>query len=351
MRLHLLVVAACAGAFPTYVSREKDGAEAVPPKPAYYAHKDRSSRDRFAAVAAGAAPKNFTTLEALAYAQFRSPICHSVAHALGRRVYAEARGAFATPADRLDAALAACEYRCTGGCLHGAVAAYAVAAPATVDIPKTCARASMRRILPFGECAHAAGHALALTLSEGAAFAACDAQRRDPSVAHYCAGGVIIRAAKECEIPNFKGSYLGRFPLVSADFWTSDHLLERPRSVDDFFRNARARNTHVEANLNHSFPAQVIMELGDGFFRGADAVGDRCGGLPASARASCFYYGLRKEALRDRDLAKVLRRRCPAPPAGGGGRGAYRSCVYGAASGPARDTGSLHRERAARARA
>ncbi|KAH8045117.1 hypothetical protein JL721_12700 [Aureococcus anophagefferens] len=192
MRLHLLVVAACAGAFPTYVSREKDGAEAVPPKPAYYAHKDRSSRDRFAAVAAGAAPKNFTTLEALAYAQFRSPICHSVAHALGRRVYAEARGAFATPADRLDAALAACEYRCTGGCLHGAVAAYAVATPATVDIPQTCARASMRRILPFGECAHAAGHALALTLSEVAAFAACEAQRRDPSVAHYCAGGVIM---------------------------------------------------------------------------------------------------------------------------------------------------------------
>ena len=242
MRLHLLVVAACAGAFPTYVSREKDGAEAVPPKPAYYAHKDRSSRDRFAAVAAGAAPKNFTTLEALAYAQFRSPICHSVAHALGRRVYAEARGAFATPADRLDAALAACEYRCTGGCLHGAVAAYAVAAPATVDIPSTCARASMRRILPFGECAHAAGHALALTLSEGAAFAACDAQRRDPSVAHYCAGGVIIRAAKESEIPNFKVSDLGHFPLVSADFWTSDHLSERSRSVDAFF-GTRARET------------------------------------------------------------------------------------------------------------
>ena len=91
------------------------------------------------------------------------------------------------------------------------------------------------------------------------------------------------------------------------------------------------------------------MELGDGFFGGARAVGDRCGGLPASARASCFYYGLRKEALRDRDLAKVLRRRCPAPPARGD-RGAYRSCVYGAASGPARDAGSLRRERAARAR-
>ena len=38
------------------------------------------------------------------------------------------------------------------------------------------------------------------------------------------------RAGKGCEIPNFKGSYLGRFPLVLADFWTSDHLLERYRT-------------------------------------------------------------------------------------------------------------------------
>ncbi|KAH8079492.1 hypothetical protein JL720_9233 [Aureococcus anophagefferens] len=29
---------------------------------------------------------------------------------------------------------------------------------------------------------------------------------------------------KESDIPNFKGSDLGRFPLVSADSWTSDHL-------------------------------------------------------------------------------------------------------------------------------
>ena len=52
----------------------------------------------------------------------------------------------------------------------------------------------------------------------------------------------LFRAGKECEIPNFKGSSLGRFPLVSADFWTSDHLLERPRSVDDCF-GTRARGT------------------------------------------------------------------------------------------------------------
>ena len=53
---------------------------------------------------------------------------------------------------------------------------------------------------------------------------------------------VGIRAAKESEIPNFKGSYLGRLPLVSADFWTSDRLSERSRSVDAF-SGTRARGT------------------------------------------------------------------------------------------------------------
>ena len=53
---------------------------------------------------------------------------------------------------------------------------------------------------------------------------------------------VEARAAKESEIPNFKGSYLGRFPLVSAGFWTSDHLSERSRGVD-VFSVTRARGT------------------------------------------------------------------------------------------------------------
>ena len=53
---------------------------------------------------------------------------------------------------------------------------------------------------------------------------------------------VITRAGQESEIPNFKGSYLGHFPLVSADFWTSDHLSERSRSVDAF-SGTRARGT------------------------------------------------------------------------------------------------------------
>ena len=51
-----------------------------------------------------------------------------------------------------------------------------------------------------------------------------------------------FRAAKGSEIPNFKGSYLGRFPLVLADFWTSDHLSERSRSMDAF-PGTRARGT------------------------------------------------------------------------------------------------------------
>jgi hypothetical protein len=49
-------------------------------------------------------------------------------------------------------------------------------------------------------------------------------------------------AAKESDMPNFKGSYLGRVPLVSADFWTSDHLSERSRRVGAF-SGTRTRGT------------------------------------------------------------------------------------------------------------
>ena len=51
---------------------------------------------------------------------------------------------------------------------------------------------------------------------------------------------VRYSAGKGCEIPNLKGSYLGRFPLVSANFGTSDHLSERSRSVT-VFSGRRAR--------------------------------------------------------------------------------------------------------------
>ena len=49
-------------------------------------------------------------------------------------------------------------------------------------------------------------------------------------------------AGRESDMPNFKGSYLGRLPLVSADLWTSDRLSERSRSVHAF-PGTRARGT------------------------------------------------------------------------------------------------------------
>ena len=45
---------------------------------------------------------------------------------------------------------------------------------------------------------------------------------------------VFARAAKGCEILNFEGSYLCQFPLVSAHFWTSDHLSSSSRTVNAF---------------------------------------------------------------------------------------------------------------------
>jgi hypothetical protein len=43
---------------------------------------------------------------------------------------------------------------------------------------------------------------------------------------------------KGATCPTSKGASLGRVPLVSADFWTSDHPPERSRSVGDFLERA-----------------------------------------------------------------------------------------------------------------
>ena len=67
---------------------------------------------------------------------------------------------------------------------------------------------------------------------------------RDHHAAAYVDGGLYVAggAGKGCELPNFKGSSLGRVPLVSADFWTSDHPSERSRRVDAC-SGTRARGT------------------------------------------------------------------------------------------------------------
>ncbi|KAK7230175.1 hypothetical protein SO694_0021500 [Aureococcus anophagefferens] len=77
---------------------------------------------------------------------------------------------------------------------------------------------------------------------------ACDGVVLHVQVAHDALddgrdGDAVAWAAKGCDMPNFKGSYLGRFPLVSADFWTSDHLSERSRSVGAVLKRARAEHS------------------------------------------------------------------------------------------------------------
>ena len=90
--------------------------------------------------------------------------------------------------------------------------------------------------LAFDEAGNASEDALA-TLREWVGVAS--RRQRPEAVAAFLAAA---RAGQESEIPNFKGSSLGRFPLVSADFWTSDHLSERSRSVNAF-PGTRARGT------------------------------------------------------------------------------------------------------------
>ena len=69
------------------------------------------------------------------------------------------------------------------------------------------------------------------TLEKGGYFGdrALISEDRRAATCTAIGGDVKLRAGKGCENPNFKGSYLGRFPLVLADFWTSDHLSERSR--------------------------------------------------------------------------------------------------------------------------
>ena len=85
---------------------------------------------------------------------------------------------------------------------------------------------------------HAEGYGADLMRTLANILAAASAEEKNDVVRSTA----MNRAAKGCEIPNFKGSYLGRFPLVSADFWSSDHLSERSRSVDAF-SGTRARGT------------------------------------------------------------------------------------------------------------
>jgi len=85
---------------------------------------------------------------------------------------------------------------------------------------------------------------------------------RDARVQEYgCRAAVDLRAGKECDIPNFKGSSLGRFPLVSADFFARAIISRSALEACMLFYGTRARGTLTLLNL--SVPAQVYLARGD----------------------------------------------------------------------------------------
>mmetsp|Transcript_17688 Transcript_17688/g.62891 ORF Transcript_17688/g.62891 Transcript_17688/m.62891 type:complete len:442 (-) Transcript_17688:32-1357(-) len=171
-------------------------------------------------------------VEELDYEEFVDPLCHMIAHAIGAKMY-EALGS-------LDAALAACGYKCTGGCLHGAIKGFVGADKVGAEkrSPALLRRAwavlaaneRMGNLTTLGETAHSFGHTLVLAgLSKSEALAFCAEGLGDgAALAHYCSGGVYMQTGS--------------------------------------------------ATAPKQLPDRVVA----------------CAKAPPSARPSCFYYGLRR---------------------------------------------------------
>jgi len=252
----LLALCALAAAKVPWLDAGTDAPERTPPAPEVYARQDATWRKSHETRGRPTAlPKTASALDRLKLEQFQHATCHSQAHQLGREIFAEE----AKKLDiakvtailllhvpvldaSLDRALKVCEYRCTGGCLHGAVGAYAYEQKRRdptyrPDIEALCRRDAMRAVVDKGECAHAVGHALALLQPEADALEGCAASP-DYSVAQYCAGG-------------------------------------------------------------------VVMERGGAFFGQDRNVRSKCENVPPKTRAACYYFGLRSKAsgARNRTLA------------------------------------------------
>ena len=122
---------------------------------------------------------------------------------------------------------------------------------------------------------------------------------------------VNARAGKESEIPNFKGSYLGRFPLVLADSWTSDHLSEHSLEAWMLFPELERA-----ATLNLCCAAQVNANpTDDGTLLGLFPVhrGGRCV-LGLAATCDGVHFGALEELL---DLGCEIQGRTADSPADG----------------------------------
>ncbi|MEM7517863.1 MAG: hypothetical protein AAF368_13190, partial [Planctomycetota bacterium] len=254
-----------------------DEVEVQPPKPEKYAILDAAKYKEWtdAGITAKKRPVFVNATENLIWMQWRDPTCHGQAHSVGALLYKEADGTSCD--DRLGSAASTCDYRCTGGCLHGALGAYLTAllngACAVTYFNETRSNVAelgdrileacrppgrLSELFGLGECAHAAGHSIVLALGNlapaNASLRFCDSafsgQDRPASLAHYCATG-------------------------------------------------------------------VIMQLGSKFLKLSKDVCDR--GVPSSARAPCHYYSLRAK------WNPPFQNECPDL------RDA--SCIFGAASG------------------
>ena len=141
-------------------------------------------------------------LAQLQWIQFLLPRAHAECHLLGQAAFHEAGG-------QLDGAMRICEYRCTGGCFHGVVNAFITNHSTTRDSTDMALRHRLdeliqnppvRRWASLGEVAHGIGHGLVLSGREWPeALRFCSTvlprgSKTPLSLAHYCAGGVIMQS-------------------------------------------------------------------------------------------------------------------------------------------------------------
>ena len=85
----LLLGFAPARAWPYVLNKSVDGADVVPAAPTVYALRDKGMYPKFAALKTGKDRAKLSAFEELQYLQFKSKICHSGAHPIGRRIYGE----------------------------------------------------------------------------------------------------------------------------------------------------------------------------------------------------------------------------------------------------------------------
>ncbi len=123
--------------------------------------------------------------------------CHGRAHEVGKAGYARSRD--------LAGVLAACQARCTGGCMHGVVMEAFTEAPGGLRarVPRLCDEEGFRRLYKKGDCAHGVGHGVAYVAGYDMdeALALCE-RMREKAYQYYCASGAFMQLfmAKEREL-------------------------------------------------------------------------------------------------------------------------------------------------------